>query len=306
MIRVGRRLIANTPVQRLPLTTEIYRRVFRLGYPSDEVRTNFRGLDLALPTSDVTIVPGLIGGYYEKLELDLFERLCAASRTVLDVGGNIGLFASLAAARLQSDDGTVVCFEPVPGNLTYLRRNLEQNGLTGRVTVEASAVGERAGTIDIFLVDGAIGTHSASSKNALNSVNAVSVPVVSLDAYTRARLSTPVDLLKIDVEGYEGHVLRGAMNMLTEQRPSLFVEYVPVHLANCGFPPKELLDIVFGLYPRVYLVDDVRGVIRRSSTEDLLDRALEHKNGNLIAVDDGMHPEHARAIEEFVSQQSRS
>lgn len=295
VIRVARRLIANTPLQRLPLTTAIYRRVFRLGYPSDEVSISFRGVNLTLPTGDVTIVPGLIGGYYEKIGLDVFERLCATSRSVVDVGANIGLFSCLAASRLAAG-GSVVSFEPIPANLRYLRQNLAQNGSAELVTVEASAVGERAGDIEIFLVEGSIGTHSASSRNALDSANSVTVPVVNLDAYAQ-RLSGPIDVLKVDVEGYEGHVLRGARAVLTQQRPSLFVEYVPVHLTNCGFPPAELLDIVFDNYAQVYLVDDVRGTIQRRTKTELLDPSHEHKNANLIAVDAQAHPEHVATIE---------
>jgi FkbM family methyltransferase len=297
VIRVARRLIANTPIQRLPLTTAIYRRVFRLGYPSDEVSISFRGVNLTLPTGDVTIVPGLIGGYYEKIELDVFERLCATSRSVVDVGANIGLFSCLAASRLPAG-GSVVSFEPIPANLRYLRQNLERNGFTEQVVVEATAVGEHEGSIEIFLVEGSIGTHSASSRNALDSANSVTVPVVNLDAYARS-MTGRIDVLKVDVEGYEGHVLRGARGVLTEQRPTLFIEYVPVHLTNCGFPPRELLDIVFDTYELVYLVDDVRGTIQRRAKADLLDRSHEHKNANLIAVDARAHPEHAAAVESF-------
>lgn len=304
VIRVARRFVANTPIQRLPLTTAIYRRVFKLGYPSDEVSISFRGVDLTLPTGDVTIVPGLIGGYYEKIELDVFERLCRTSRTVVDVGANIGLFSCLAASRMPAG-GTVVSFEPIPANLRYLRQNLEQNGFLDEVTVEASAVGEKAGAIDIFLVEGSIGTHSASARNAASSENMISVPMVSLDSYATGHLVGPIDVLKVDVEGYEGHVLRGASTVLTEQRPSMLVEYVPDHLINCGFPPEKFLDIVFDLYELVYLVDEVRGIIHRRTKSELLDPALKHKNCNLIAVDGDVHAEHAEAIESLSAALSR-
>lgn len=303
VIRVARRLIANTPIQRLPLTTAIYRRVFRLGYPADEVRIAFRGLDLTLPTGDVTIVPGLIGGYYESLELDVFERLCEHSRTVVDVGANIGAFSCLAATRLPGD-GSVVCFEPIPANLKYLRQNLDQNGATDRVTVRAWAVGDREGSIDIYLVAGAIGTHSASARNALDSRHSLSVPVVALDAYADTNLEKTIDILKVDVEGYEGHVLRGAAAVLREQRPTLFVEFIPAKLANCGFRPDEFLDAVFGVYPCVYLVDDVKGSVRRYSRDQLISRGGDHKNANLIAVDGALHPDHAEVLEAFSNDSS--
>jgi FkbM family methyltransferase len=296
VIRIARRLIANTPIQRLPLTTAIYRKVFRLGYPAAEVTTQFRGNTLTVPTGDVTLVPGLIGGYYEQIELDVFDRMCRTSLVVVDVGANVGLFSCLAAARV-GDAGRVVAFEPIPANLRYLRRNVAQNGYSDRVRIEEKAVGEDVGTVDIFMVKGSIGTHSISARNAANSTESVSVPVTNLDTYAEENGLSRIDALKVDVEGYEGHVLRGATAVLKRDRPSLFVEFVPVHLSNCGFEPRELLDIVLSTYGDVFLVDEPRSVIRRTTRQELLDAGLNHKNLNLIAVDAAAHPEHLEAVE---------
>jgi FkbM family methyltransferase len=296
IIRVGRRLIANTPIQRLPLTTAIYRKVFRLGYPAAEVTTPFRDSTLTVPTDDVTLVPGLIGGYYEQIELDVFDLMCRTSLVVVDVGANVGLFSCLAAARVR-EGGRVVAFEPIPANLRYLRRNIEQNGYSERVVIEATAVGEDVGSVDVFMVRGSIGTHSISAKNAANSTESVSVPMTTLDTYAEEHGLGRIDALKVDVEGYEGHVLRGATAVLKQHRPSLFVEFVPAHLSNCGFEPRELIDIVLSTYGDVFLVDEPRSVIRRITRQELLDAGLNHKNLNLIAVDAAAHPEHLEAVE---------
>ena len=296
VIRVARRLIANTPIQRLPLTTAIYRKVFRLGYPAAEVTTRFRGSTLTVPTEDVTLVPGLVGGYYEQIELDVFDRMCRTSLVVVDVGANVGLFSCLAAARIR-DGGRVVAFEPIPANLGYLRRNIDQNGYSDRVQIEARAVGEHVGTVDIFMVKGSIGTHSVSARNAANSTESVCVPTTSLDTYAEENALTRIDALKVDVEGYEGHVLRGATAVLKRHRPSLFVEFVPAHLSNCGFEPRELIDIVLSTYGDVFLVDEPRSVIRRTTRQELLNAGLNHKTLNLIAVDGAAHPDHLEAVE---------
>lgn len=300
VIRVARRLVANTPIQRLHLTTAIYRKVFRLGYPAAEVTTRFRGSSLTVPTGDVTLVPGLIGGYYEQIELDVFQQVCETSLVVVDVGANVGLFTCLAANRVPAG-GQVVAFEPIPANLHYLRHNIEQNGYAGRVDLQAQAVGEDNGTVDIFLVKGSIGTHSVSARNAMDSSESVSVRMVNLDTYAAQTGLARLDALKVDVEGYEGHVLRGAMTVLKQYRPSLFVEFVPGHLVNCGFDPREFIDIVLGMYGDVFLVDEPRETIRRTNRQELLDAGLNHKNINLIAIDAEAHPEHLEAVESVVS-----
>ena len=113
VIRVARKLLANTPIQKLPLTTKVYTQVFRFGNANEEVTTTFRGIQLTMPTKDTTIVPGLVGGFYEKIELDIFERLAAISKTIVDVGANIGLYSCIAADRAPAP-GRIIAFEPVP------------------------------------------------------------------------------------------------------------------------------------------------------------------------------------------------
>src|SRR5690242_1580024 len=112
IIKAARKLLANTPVQKLPLTTKIYAKVFRFGNAGGETTTNFRGVELTVPTKDITIVPGLVGGFYEKIELDVFESLAAISETIVDVGANVGLYCCIAASR-ASAGCQIVAFEPV-------------------------------------------------------------------------------------------------------------------------------------------------------------------------------------------------
>ena len=299
VIKVARRLIANTPVQRLPIVTAIYRRVFRLGYPAAEVTTGFRDVRLTVPTGDNTIVPGLVGGFYEKIELDVFERLTRSSQRVVDVGANVGLYTCLAATWLPPD-GRVTAFEPVPANLQYLHQNVGQNTLSDRVVIEEMAVGDGPGVIDIYLVEGSIGTHSASARNALDSTRSVTVAVVSLDQYLADRSGPRTDILKVDVEGYEGHVLRGARTLLRNDGPTLLVEFMAHHLTNCGFAPDDFLDLVFESYDRVYVVDEPRAVVKPCDKAELL-RLGGYKNINLIAVSQRSHPEHVDVLEAFCS-----
>ncbi len=122
-IKSARKLFANTAAQRLPLTSRVYAKVFKFGSAGDEVTATFRGVRLTSPTRDITITPGLVGGFYEKIELDVFEQLAIVSDTIIDVGANIGLYSCLAASR-ASANCVVVAFEPAPENLSYLRRNL--------------------------------------------------------------------------------------------------------------------------------------------------------------------------------------
>ncbi len=302
VIKSARKLFARTPIERLPLTTKIYSKVFKFGSASGEVTTNFRGVQLTVPTNDITIVPGLVGGFYEKIELDVFERLAAISKIVVDVGANIGLYCCIAADRAPAFS-KIVAFEPVPENLRYLRRNLEENDRAARVVVEEQAVGQASGKIQIYLAEGSIGTHSPSAKNARNSTTSITVPAVSLDDYVQQKLrDRPIDLLKVDVEGYDGAVLRGARRTLHEDKPTLCIEFAPYHLVNCGFRPDEFLDIIFGIYDNVLLVDEPRATFKPCSKHDLLRYSTRRcVNANLIATSKSSQPAHHDVIESVLA-----
>jgi FkbM family methyltransferase len=298
MIKGARKLFARTPVERLRLTTTIKTKVFRFGGATGDVTADFRGVRLTFPAKDVILAPGLIGGFYERIELDIFEQLAAASTTIIDVGANIGLYCCIAAGRLPAT-GSVVAFEPVPENLAYLRKNIEENELATLVAVEGQAVGQARGEIEIYLLEGSTARHSASAKNVCNSATSIAVPLVSLDEYVQLDLgSRRIDLLKVDVEGYETAVLRGASCMLREDRPTLFIEYVPDNLINCGSEPGEFLDIVFDIYDQVLVVDEPRGSVKVVSKSDLLRHSSRrYMNANLIAISRSGQPRHHQIIE---------
>jgi FkbM family methyltransferase len=298
VIKSARKLFARTPVEKLELTSTIKAKVFRLGGVSGEVTTNFRGIQLTFPAKDVILAPALMGGFYEKIELDIFEQLAAMSETIVDIGANIGLYCCIAADRAP-DIGKVVAFEPVPENLGYLRRNLQANGLDARVVVEEQAVGQMSGKIEIYLLEGSTARHSASAKNVRNSTTSIMVPAVSIDDYVQRQLADrPIDLLKVDVEGYDSAVLRGATRTLHEDKPTLLIEFVPDNLVNCGFKPDEFLDLIFEIYDDVLVVDEPRATFRPCSKQDLLRySARRYMNANLIAISKSSQPAHHQVIE---------
>ncbi|MGI5242308.1 FkbM family methyltransferase [Dactylosporangium sp. CA-139066] len=292
VIKLARGALANTPAQRLPLVGWAYRKTVRAVWGGRERTVDFRGLRLTPPADDHVFTAGLIGGFYESIELDLFERLAAASRDVIDVGANIGIYACVGAAHLPPG-GRLTAFEPVPANLALLQRNLAQNGRSDRVTVEPCAVGEAPGATMIHLASGS-GNHSLAAAVTGGGRGALPVRVTSLSDHLGA--GSPVDLLKVDVEGYDGYVLRGAARPLHEYRPTLLVEFVPRHLRNAGFPPGELLDIVFAGYRHVFAIDEPRGRLWRCTRDQLARHAGRRVNLNLVAA---ANPAHVEVIEDY-------
>jgi FkbM family methyltransferase len=128
---------------------------------------------------------------------------------VFDVGANVG-FYTLVAARLVGDKGHVVAFEPLPRNLRYLTNHVELNRLKC-VRVVVAAVSEKKGSG--FLAPGGSFSQSALATSGLP------VDLVSLDDVVLSGGMPGPTFIKIDVEGSELSVLRGAENALERFGP---------------------------------------------------------------------------------------
>lgn len=168
-------------------------------------------------------------------ERHLLDRLLRPGMRVADVGANIGYYA-LLFARAVGPQGAVFCCEPEPDNLVELERTLSWNGFAN-VRVMPVAVGDRDG--EAFLARGVNGKVSANGGPP--PPGAVAVPLRRLDTL----FPHGVDLLKVDVEGYEGRVLDGAERLLREHRPVLVVELHPVAMVA----PHSIEGIVETLAP---------------------------------------------------------
>jgi FkbM family methyltransferase len=131
-----------------------------------------------------------------------------------DVGANAGYYTLLLSRRV-GPEGRVVAFEPLPGNLASLLRNIELNEVTN-TTVFASAVSAADGWVGFQPgANNAVG-HLGSGADQLR------VATVSLDAAISRGLPPP-DLVKMDVEGAEADVLAGASVLLAMRRTTWFV-----------------------------------------------------------------------------------
>lgn len=167
-------------------------------------------------------------------ERGLLRGLLRPGLRIVDVGANIGYYLLLWQSGIGAS-GAVQCIEPEPDNLVELRRNVERNAFEN-VEVLAAAVGSAEGTVSI----------RAGINSGVDPAGAIGVRLVRLDAVVRGR----VDLIKIDVEGYEGEVLAGARATLERDRPILFLEIHP-WLLYAGHTVASILGALRALYPRI-------------------------------------------------------
>jgi FkbM family methyltransferase len=158
-------------------------------------------------------------GSYELKVQELVSSILGPGKTLFDVGANFGYY-SILATRLGAQ---AVAFEPDPANLREFLQHVELNGLGDRIRLERMAVFSRTGEIVLDRAGGETphGNAHVSASDSLTS-GAIRVLCTSLDDFV---LSSPVPtLVKMDVEGAESDVLKGAERLFESARPLLICE----------------------------------------------------------------------------------
>jgi FkbM family methyltransferase len=142
---------------------------------------------------------------YEPAKHALIRRHLRPGMTFIDVGANKGDFTILAA-RLAGNSGTVISIEPAPENHSILQRSIELNDYIN-IKVLHVALSDRDGTANLQ-IGSTSGSHTLSPE--FNGLRTVVVPTRTLDGVVAEQQLGSVDMIKIDVQGLELAVLRGA------------------------------------------------------------------------------------------------
>jgi FkbM family methyltransferase len=160
---------------------------------------------------------------WEPTTIRLFLGLVRPGSTVLDVGANTGLFSLLAARREAA--ALVHALEPVSRVFRVLEGNIAANGLEN-VTCHRLACGEKAGRMTIHVPEDEAIPMMASlvAGWSVGRQRLEEVECVTVDGLVEEIRATRVDVLKIDAEGSEDGVLRGARTTLEQHRPFVFCE----------------------------------------------------------------------------------
>jgi FkbM family methyltransferase len=207
----------------------------------------------------------------EKYTEAFFKTYIKPEDVVLDVGANIGYFTRILSAIVGSK-GRVHAFEPMPSAIRLLKKNTET---LDNVTLHEVALSNKEGTSDFFITKygdvSSFGrdTHSASAK-------LISVKTDTIDNIIKEEIR--IDLIKIDVEGYEYEVLMGAMETIRMKRPLLYFEYVDRYTQDRGITIENFRSL---LKPLGYSLGWISPDFPNSSL------ISEKYSGYLIAVPEG-------------------
>lgn len=206
--------IARFPLKGTGLLVRALRKVWLPAQQPGMVITTLHGYRMEIdPVNDVGLERELYyHGTYESGTLQLMEQLLPSGGTFVDAGANIGLM-TLHAAQAVGHSGRVLAFEPQPTTHNILQRNVALNDFSW-TALHPLALGDTAGTATIYAREH-VGRGGSSLYPTEAQASGVEVEVVTLDS----KITGPVDLLKVDVEGHEVPVLEGARQLLSGARP---------------------------------------------------------------------------------------
>lgn len=205
------------------------------------------GVSFFLDPRDLVPVSILRSGEWQPEIWSSISPALSNGSVFLDVGAHIGYFSMKAALKVGKP-GHVVAFEPNPETLKLLRDNVIANKAEN-VIVEPIACTDREQTLTFYAAP--VMNTSASSLARSNAdisgkeaPRAYAVRGRPIDDVVRELNLTRVDAIKIDVEGAEVYVLRGAANTLKRFHPKVVVEVVPEQLANMQTTPADLASVM--------------------------------------------------------------
>lgn len=168
--------------------------------------------------------------------------------TILDIGGNIGQTA-LMMAKKAGKTGRIVSFEPYPSTIKRFERNLSINEAIDNVRLVKFGLGSEETVVRMYQdCPTNSGANRVLGNDSQSDVGIEKITVKVLDDFLPSEENLErIDFVKIDVEGYEMNVLKGAKKTLLKYKPKLFIEIDDANLKKQGSSAAELLTFLTDL-----------------------------------------------------------
>jgi len=240
-------------------------------------------------------------GYSSLNELYLLNRLLEPHMVFVDIGANQGEFTLYAAKRLPA--GKVLAFEPVEERYRHLIENVQMNGFEN-ISAYNFGLSNRAGESEMYMPDNI--RRSNQTFNGLANEGTASVfrssarPSRTCTArfetfdrvFRESRLSR-LDVIKIDVEGAELHVLRGARDAIEQYRPVIMMELSAESLEAAGHTTGDVMDFLDNLHYEPFLIGNFRSI-------DVWRHGFTGRYGRLIQLDRHNVPDYCNIMCRYV------
>ena len=199
-------------------------------------------LNMIIEPKDLRSAPMTIicEGSYEPILSKILFHTGINARTFVDVGANAG-FYSLSLAILNPEVKTI-SIEPNAEVAAILAKNIEINNLDKRITIVNSAVGSNVEESRTLFIPKITGTGGGSLNNLHPEEGKPITKEIKVDTLDNLISNMePMDLMKIDVEGFEFEVIKGSENLIEKWHPIIFVELLRKWMAPFNAHPQDVV-----------------------------------------------------------------
>ncbi|RUA12880.1 MAG: hypothetical protein DSY82_00085 [Flavobacteriia bacterium] len=186
-------------------------------------------------------------GEYEKAELTAIQKFIKKDSLFIDIGANFGLYSLFLSPYIS--EGQIISFEPFNQNFESLVYNIKLNKLSN-IKANNYAIGDKNGVLTIYYNPKENNLGMASLEEQPESIQQTT-KIISLDEYVRTNMLNQIDVIKIDIEGFEYNALLGMKNSLKKYHPTLLIE-----INNNQKKKQEILQFLKQLGYKRYFIDD--------------------------------------------------
>lgn len=182
----------------------------------------------------------------------LLEKLSKDSKEIVIAGSHIGYLVLKSALATK---GRVHAFEPIQSLFKYSQNNFALNpSFRNRIILTNSALGDSRGELKLYSED-IRSSAFAYSGGHVSHQNIITAPLTTLDIYKSEKNLEKIDLILLDVEGFEWNVLKGATEIL-KNNPDLILEISPRVLNHTELTSADFINKITNLGYNIFFIDD--------------------------------------------------
>lgn len=195
-------------------------------------------------------------GEYEPSITNIIRKIVKPGDVCFDIGGNIGWFTTLLQT-IVGENGEVHSFEPVPPTFNVLEENVKSNINSEIVRLNNFALGEEEGEVNLHIFDDLPDGHASISDFGQTEFTAYKCKIKTVNSYLRSNKINNVNFIKVDIEGAELTMLKGATDLFKQKIPPIFeIEMALATTKGFGYVPNDIIEFIKSQYEYEFFAID--------------------------------------------------
>lgn len=249
----------------------------------------FTGQKIFVDTNDISEAPNLIfDGYWERDITTAFMKIINEGDVVFDLGSTFGYFGLIASSISFKKPGAQThYFDPNPAYARPLKHSLMINGVVEGSFINTVALAEKKGRLKSIMFKDDWNSNTLldiksfqNNRTLFDDYDVTSVDVITLDDYCKKNDVKEIDVMKMDIEGFEEKALEGAKNIIgSSTRLKLLLEFTPGSYKS----PDKFFSSLRSTFGHVYVIDSAGNYNSVSSYEAVMQNLRDNRWCMLIA-----------------------